>query len=133
MPEPQCLSCEFQRQEREKEEAKYQQASWQPVPNNENASIYHWDAVKGNPNNHNWLTTRMLVNSYNPEESIVVDLTIDCLSNSPSMKINQVDSYREQFAQGDHYDTQEQFPTQFETIDPISGEPFLYIYNHFCR
>lgn len=111
-----------------------EQGSLKPVPNNENADVYYWDKTQAHPDNASLITARMLVNNYGGgKASIVMDFTVNCSSDKPTMNLNQIEGYTESFAKGELYDIIKDESNRFELIDTDSpGDPFLYIYNQIC-
>lgn len=109
------------------------QASWQPAPSTEEGvDMYYWDTSTSDPDNQNLKTTRMLAHGSSFGPSMVFDVTFNCTSQDPSIRLNQIEVYSEEFAKGHLLGQMMEQPDRWESLQYF-GQDFQYVYQHICN
>lgn len=107
--------------------------SWQPsLSIEEGVTMYYWDTPQIDSDNQNFMSTRILAHGSSYGPSLVLDVTFNCSSEIPSMRLNQVEVYSEEFAQGALQGKMMDKPDGWENISSPDRD-FQDVYQKTCK
>lgn len=96
--------------------------------------MYYWDDAITDQDNKNFKSTRVLAHGSSYGASLVFEITFNCENPEPSMRLNQINAYSEEYAKGLLVGKLMDKPeTRWENISSTSDmRPFLHTYKQIC-